>query len=240
MSDAQTPGRKQPEAFVEEFRSLVSSNVAANVKLVGRISDLVREAARAGAARGQQPLSSNELLSRWLDFNLAAYQALSQHSVAMLDGLVSAAERTLVSSSGTRGAAFPASGKRAEIRLEGRPGDRVSTPFLVENHYDRELRVSFEAAELAGQDGAPPPGARVKFEPTKLLLQPRSQSIVHASVELTKGFVVGKTYATTIKVLGFEAGDIGLTLTVLPKAATAAGGPKSAARARPARTRRVK
>jgi len=28
MSDAQTPGRKQPEAFVEEFRSLVSSNAA--------------------------------------------------------------------------------------------------------------------------------------------------------------------------------------------------------------------
>jgi hypothetical protein len=58
----------------------------------------------------------------------------------------------------------------------------------------------------------------VGFEPAALVVAPRAQAIVQATVTITTDFVVGQTYTTTIRPLGFEAKQLGLSLVVLPPA----------------------
>jgi hypothetical protein len=45
--------------------------------------------------------------------------------------------------------------------------------------------------------------------------------VVQAAVSVTRGFVVGQTYTTTIRLLGFQAKEVGLSITVLPPAEAA-------------------
>lgn len=212
-------GRTSPDEFVERLKELVAANVAGSTQLVTRFSDVVREVSRAvDTGRAGERTGAEALLSRWLDFNLASYSVVSAQGLALLNGLLSAAESTLIPKATPKadGRATPA--PRVELRMSGRHAERATTGFVVENHFDRPLAVTFEATDLVPKTGASLPASLVSFEPTTLMLEPRGQGVVQAAVTITAAFEVGQTYTTTIRLLGFEAKEVGLAITVLPPA----------------------
>jgi hypothetical protein len=226
-------GPKSPEEFVEQLKELVAANVAGNAQLVARFNDLIRDAAKAvGAARGGEPANAAALLSRWLDFNLASYSVVSTHGLALLNGLLSAAEDALLPKVPSAAEARPTPEPRVELRLEGRPGERVTSAFLVENHFDRPLDVTFEAGDLIPASGTSLAASLIAFEPTTLAIAPRGQAVVQVAVTITGDFVVGQTYITTIRLLGLHAKEVGLSVTVRPpaNAAEPSGPPPTQAR----------
>ena len=234
-------GRKSPEEFVEQLKELVAANVAGNTQLVTRLTNLIQEAVKtAGASRAGQPLNAATLLSRWLDFNLASYSVVSSHSLAIMNGLLSAAENALIpkapSSPQSRSAVEP----RIELLLEGRPGDRVTSAFLLENHFDRPLDVTFECGDLVPTTGPSLPASLVTFEPAPLSIGPRAQAVVQTVVTITPDFVVGQTYITVIRLLGLYAKEVGLSVTVRPPAEAAEPSGLPPTKAEPADKRRAR
>ncbi|MGH3116969.1 MAG: hypothetical protein ACRDQ2_07610 [Gaiellales bacterium] len=209
-------GKDAPsEEFAKQLKELVAANVAGNARLLTRFNDLVRDATKGlGTPRGESP-DATALLSRWLDFNLASYSVVTTHGLALLNGLLSAAENALVPRPPAP-AGTPPPARRVELRLEGRPGDRVTSGFAVENHFDRPLEVAFESGDLIPGSGASLPGSLVTFEPDKLRIAPRGEAVVQAAVTITPDFIVGQTYAATIRLLGFQPKEVGFSLTILP------------------------
>jgi hypothetical protein len=206
--------------FVDRLKALVSANIAGNTQLVIRLSDFVRKASQAA---GKKPVGertdAQTLLARWLDFNLASYSVVSAGSLALLNDLLSAAENTLIpKDSPAPNPPFPSPAPPTELRLSGRHGERATSGFLLENRFDQPHAVAFECAELTPKTGPPLPASLVNFEPATLTIPPRGQAVVQAAVSITPDFVVGQTYTTTIRLLGFEAKELSLSITVLPSA----------------------
>lgn len=215
-------GRISPDELAKRLKELIANNVAGSTQLVTRFSDLVREVSQAvSTGRAGEQTDVTTLLSRWLDFNLASYSVMSAQSLAFLNGLLSAAESTLLPRAAPAPEARAAPAPRVELRLSGRPGERPTTGFMIENHFDRPLSVTFESAELIPAAGPALPASLVSFEPATLVIAPREQRVVQAAVTITTGFVVGQTYTTTIRLLGFEAKEMGLSVFILPPAEAA-------------------
>jgi len=260
--------RKSPEAFVDELKSVLSANAAGNIELASRLNALVKEGALALQASKERPSpDSSELLSRVLDFQLTAYAVVTEHSLAILNGLITSAEQTLLDTAepvtavaqpgprprgaqGSSRAAPRPAGAAEGMQLSGRRGETLTCPFLVENQYDRGLDVSFEADPLVPDNGPPLPARLISFEPATLVLPPHGQAVAQAHIRLTKDFTVGETYSTALHVLGFQCPPVKVAITVLApnKAARQRTSPASPAkkpppeptrRARPARTRRT-
>src|SRR5215471_4793236 len=177
MAATDASGRKSPEEFVEQMKELVAANVAGNAQLLARLTSFIQEAAKSAGSGPREPLNGAALLSRWLDFNLASYSVVSSHSLAIMSGLLSAAEAALLptrfASPSRAGAAL-----RVELRLEGRPGDRVTSAFMVENHFDHPLEVTLESSDLVPAVGAALPPSLLAFEPVTLTIGPRAQAVV--------------------------------------------------------------
>jgi hypothetical protein len=205
--------RRSAEDVIDELRDLVAFNATQSVELAARMNEFVQDLSRQ-AARGQ-PLPPSELLSRWLNFNLASYALVSKQSFAFLDGLLTIARNTLVPESG------PAPVEAAPdaplmLQLAGRHGDRVATGFVIENHFDQPLEVSFECDDLTSPLGKPLPSSVVTFEPPTLNVPARGQGIGRVAADISNEFVVGETYTTTIRLLGFQGKELGLAVVVLP------------------------
>ena len=230
--------RKTPQEFLDQLRRLVAANAAGNTQLVGRLSRLLQNAAQSARTEaGGRPRDSVELLSGWLDFNLASYSLISTHGLALLNGLLSAAETTLIPRR-PEAEARPAPGSRVDLRVSGRPGERVTSAFLVENHHDRPLEVTIEAGELVPGNGPSLPASFVTFAPGALTVASQAQAVVEAAVGITRDFVVGQTYTTVIRLLGSHAKEIGFSLTVLPPAPGMESSPSASTR--PAKQRRAR
>jgi hypothetical protein len=210
--------RTSPGEFIERLKYLIANNITESERLLTRFRGLVREANQAvgtGGA-GERP-NAETLLSRWLDFNLASYSVVSTHSLALLNGLLSAAQSTLISKAAPAPDARATATPRVELRLSGRHGERATTGFVIENQFDRPLEVRFESTALIPATTGPElPAPLVSFEPTTLVIAPRGQGVVQVAVMITADFVAGQTYRTTIRPLGFEAKELGLSLIVLP------------------------
>jgi hypothetical protein len=239
---ARDPSRRtSAEEFVRRLKDLVAANIAGNAELVARFNKFLQDAAKAaGSARAGQTPDAATLLSRWLDLNLASYAVVSTQSLALLNGLLSAAESALLPKAPSTTGAPPAPDRRVELRLEGRPGDRIASAFLIENHFDRPLDVSFECGDLVPAEGAPLPASLVTFEPATLAIAPRGQAVVQAAVTITEDFVVGQTYTTTIRLLGFQAKEVGLSVTVRPPAEEAEPPGRRPRQIKPAATPRAR
>ncbi len=205
--------RTSPDEFVERLKVLVANNIGGSKQLLTRFSNFVREADQAvTTSRAAGRPDAQALLSRWLDFNLESYSVLSAQSLALLNGLLSAAQSTLIPKTA------PAAPPRVELRLSGRHGEQATTSFVIENHFDRPLSVGFESAALIPSTGPALPASLVSFEP----IASHGQGVVQAAITIATDFVVGQIYATTIRLLGFDAKELGLSLTVLPPAEAAA------------------
>lgn len=228
-----------PTGVVEELKSAVAASIAGNVELVARLNAVIKEAAAAGPAAA--PTDGGEVLSRLIKLGLGSYAELNKHVLALLNGLVGVAERTLLpaSAAAAAGASKAAGTGRVDLRLDGRIGERVASPFLVENQYDEAVDVSFRADPLCAPGHPDVPPSVVGFEPSRLSILPRGSAVATAMIDVTEGFAAGATYTTTLRLVGFESREIGLALTVAPAAEVpgARGGTKAAA-ATPVRRRR--
>jgi hypothetical protein len=220
--DMTSKGRSEgtsPDEFVERLKVLVGENIAGSRQLVTRLRNIVREADQAvSAGAAGDRTDPKELLFRWLDFNLASYSVVNTHGLALLNGLLSAAQGTLIPEPAAARQSHPAAAPRVDLRLSGRHGERAATGFVIENQFDEPLSVTFESSPLAPATGARLPASLVSFEPPTLVVEPRRQGVVQAVVTITSDFVVGQTYATTIRPLGFEAKELALSITILPVA----------------------
>lgn len=217
MASRDTSGQKSLEEFGEQLKQLVAANLAGNAKLLTRLNNLIKDAATV--VRANRPRESTDaaaLLSRWLDFNLTSYSVLSTHGLALLNELLSAAESALLPKAPPTAEPSPKSQSRVELRLSGRPGERVTSGFAVENHFDHPLAITFECADLTPTTGQSLPAALVEFEPANLIIPPHGEAVAQVAVVTTRDFVVGQTYTTTIRLLGFDAKEVGLSITILP------------------------
>ena len=216
MSAPERTERKAAPSFIKEFKSLVAKNVRGNMQLVSRVNELVKNAGKSlGPNRKKNDGKQSALLIRFLDFNLASYEILSSCTLDMLNGLVSAAEHSLFGEdTATAEAASPKA--CGEIKVEVRQGERLKAPFLVENQYNAPLEISFEAGELIAAVAPSLPSSHIAFEPATLTLDPKKKAVVMALVDVSKSFVVGQTYTSTIRVLGFPGKEVRLALTIHP------------------------
>ena len=233
-----------PDEFVERLNGLVAANVAGSTQLVNRFNDFVRQAFLvAGTRRASVGSDPQALLSRWLDFNLASYSVVNARGLQLLNDLLSAAENTFIQKASLGPDASVPASPRIELRLSGRHGERATTGFVVENHFDRQLAVTFESGDLIPTAGPSLPASLLSFDPTTLVIAPRGQGVVQTAVTISADFVVGQTYATTIRLLGFEAKQVGLSVTVLPPAsapASSSPSPKTRKSAKKKRSREKK
>ncbi len=205
------------DSYFKELKLLIEKNVAENAKLVGRINELLKDAYKAaGSGRIIDPSAQPDQLRRWLDFNIASYNVMSAHTFAMINGLISAAESALFGKEAASTVTESKDGARDEIQLKGRPGERIEAPFLVKNQFDNPLDISFEAGDLIPISGATISASNIKFKPAALKLNPEEQKVVYVIVTITDDFLVGQTYNSNIRVLGFQAKEISLDITVLP------------------------
>ena len=198
-----------------QLKELVAANTSANAQLLNRFAALLRSVADARPATGTNLQDPQALVSRWLDFNLASYSAISTHSLALMNGLLSAAENAL---NPPPSVTDPPGTQEVELRVQGHAGERVTAGFVVENQFDRPLAVSVECDELMPRTGAPVPASLVTFEPASMTIAPHGQGMVQVAIAVTKAFEVGQTYSSTIRLLGFQDKEVRLSLTVLPPA----------------------
>jgi hypothetical protein len=221
MPPPESDEKQAAPSFVKEFKSLVAKNIRGNMQLVSRVNELVKNAGKSmGPDRKKDDGKQSALLIRLLDFNLASYEILSSYTLDMLNGLVSAAEISLFGKdAATAKAASPK--VCGEIQVGGRQGERLKAPFIVENQYSAPLDISFEAGELISSVTPSLPSSHIAFEPATLTLDPRKKAVVIALIDISKAFVVGQTYTSTIRVLGFQGKEVRLVLTVLPPTETA-------------------
>jgi len=236
MAARVSAGRMSSDDFLARLKELNAAHVAGSTQLVKHFTDFVREASRAvGAGRAGERIGADALLSRWVDFHLATFSVASAQTLALFHGLISAAENTLLpkASSSPGGKSAPA--PRVELRLSGRHGERATTGFVIENHFDLPLAVTLESSDLVPKTGASLPASLVGFEPATLLLDPHGQGVVQVAVAIGAEFQVGETYTTTIRLLGLEAKEVGLSVVVLPAAEAAAPSRRSPAPSTPAR-----
>jgi len=240
MPAPESAEKKAAPSFIKEFTSLVTKNIRGNMQLVSRVNELVKNAGKSlGPNRKKNDGKQSALLVRLLDFNLASYEILSSYTLDMLNGLVSAAEISLFGKdTATAEAASPK--VCGEIQVGGRQGERLKAPFIVENQYNAPLDISFEAGELITSVAPSLPSSHIAFEPATLTLDPQKKAVVIALIDISKAFVVGQTYTSTIRVLGFQGKEVRLVLTILPPAKTAglARETKHKKQTKTARTRR--
>lgn len=240
MPGPESAEKKAAPSFIKEFESLVTKNIRGNMQLVSRVNELVKNAGKSlGPNRKKNDGKQSALLIRILDFNLASYEILSSCTLDMLNGLVSAAEISLFGKdTATAEAASPK--LCGEIQVGVRQGERLKAPFVVENQHSAPLDISFEASELITSVAPSLPSSHIAFEPATLTLDPQKKAVVIALVDISKAFVVGQTYTSTIRVLGFQGKAVQLILTILPPTEMAglARKAKPKKQTRAARTRR--
>jgi hypothetical protein len=216
MSDPESAEKKAAPPLVKEFKSLVEQNIKGNMQLFSRVNELLKNAGELlGPHRQKSEGKQSALLMRLLEFNLASYEILSSGTLEMLNSLVSAAEASLL---GNDAATASATAPKVcgEIQVEVRQGERLKTPFVVENQHKTPLDISFEAGELIATDSPPLPSSHVAFEPATLTLDPQKKAVVFVLINISQAFLVGKTYTSTIRVLGFQGQEVRLALTILP------------------------
>lgn len=209
----QKPPNATTQDLVAELKAVLAKSVSGNLEIAARVRDLVLGIAAGAPTAARDPAVRRDLVARWLAFNVASLRTLADSSLETMDTIVSAAETMLL---GKPPAPAPASSADGiDIVLEGRHGERLSAPFLLENHYDRVLDVAFEVEPFTAPDHPPMPTSLLTLDPPVLQLPAKGQAIVHAYVELADGFVTGAIYSTIIRISGFDARSMRLSVRVV-------------------------
>jgi hypothetical protein len=208
-------GPKSPETLIDELKAIIAASVQTNVELLARVNGLIATASHVMVTPGRlaDPVT---MLSQGIESALAFAAIVNRHTGAMLNELVTAAEQAL-----DRSVQSPApqtsSEPPAPLHVEGRRGDRPVGEFAVDNEYDSPVQVSFAVSALTPPTGKVLPGSHVTLDPVHLTIGPRSSLMVKATVDITEDFIVGQTYTGTIRIVGFQAPDITVQVTVLER-----------------------
>lgn len=208
-----TAGRNVGDV-VDRFRAVVEANVAGTVELLVRVEALVR---RVVAEHPTSPPDGADVLDRLVDAGLSSYAEVSRHVLALLDGLVSVAERALLpgAAEGVQPVGAAGVDPAVAVRMDGRPGERVPCPFVVQNEYDRPVEVTFRAGPLSAPGRPKLPASAVTFEPTRMRIEARAADVATATIALPPQLVPGDTYVTRIEMVGLEGRRVGVALTVV-------------------------
>lgn len=136
---------------VDRFRAVVDANVSGTVDLLSRVEALVR---RAVAQRPASAPPAADVLARLVDAGLSSCAEVSRHLLALLDGLVSVAERAMLPATGEGGnaAADAAAGSAVDLRGDGRPGERVPPAPVAAEADPRAGPVSGTGDEEPGEE----------------------------------------------------------------------------------------
>ena len=202
----------------DSFKDLLVRNINADLQLLSRAGGLLRAMGRMASESGRPNLEDfGNVASDWLKLNLAFYARISDQSVQYLNAAMSLAEDALR----VRPARVPPTkaSMRPEIRVQGRIGDMVTSPFQVQNIQPQVTNVSFEAEDFVASGGDRVGAQCVRFDPTATSLEPNEQRVIRATVQITPDFKVGETYFSTIRVVGFAAKEMALVLDILPASA---------------------
>jgi hypothetical protein len=207
--------------LVAELKAIVAKSVSGNLGLAVRVRDLVRGLAAGAPAAARDPDKRRDLVARWLAFNVASLRALTDSSLDTMNAIVAAAEKTLLTQAQAEAPVPEQSGAVAaigdggiDIVLEGRRGDRIRAPFLLENFYDRALDVTFDVEPFRAPDRPALPASLLAVDPTTLQLPAKGQAVVHAVVDLVDAFAPEVTYATVIRLAGYDARTMRLSVKV--------------------------
>jgi hypothetical protein len=211
-------GAKSPEVLIDELKAIIAASVQTNVELLARVSGLIATASHVMVTPGRlaDPVT---MLSQGVESALAFAAIFNRHTGAMLNELVTAAEQSLDRSVQSPPAPVPQTSSEppAPLHVEGRRGDRPAGEFAVDNEYDSPVQVSFAVSALTPPMGKALPASHVTLDPVHLTIGPRSSLIVKATVDITEDFIVGQTYTGTIRIVGFQAADIAVHVTVLER-----------------------
>ncbi len=207
------------DELIAELKGTLARSFAGNVEIVARVRDLVRELAADAPVAVRDPQRRRELVARWLAFNVVSLRALTDSSLDTMNAIVSAAETTLLrtqpsAASPTTSSDPPAVADAVDIVLQGRRGDRLSAPFLLENHYDRTLDVTFDVEPFRAPGRPELPADLVALDPAQVAIPAKGQTVVHAAVDLGDSFSLGVTYATVIRLVGYDAKSMRLSVRV--------------------------
>jgi hypothetical protein len=207
------------DEFVERLKNLIAAHVVESNRLLARFGHFVQEASRAlGSGSARERMDTKAILSRWLDFNLASYAVTTNSSLSMLNGLIAAAESTLIPKPVTPCPTGPAA-PRVELSAAGRRGEQAIARFELQNQLETSITVHCECDDLIPGSGQAQPGACVRFEPTEVFIPAKGTAVVQAIVSITPEFTVGEVYKATIQLRGCENKVLGLAVTVLPDGA---------------------
>lgn len=234
MSDRK-PGAT--EELIAELKDVLAKSFAGNVEVAARVRDLVRGLAADAPAAVRDPGVRRELVARWLAFNVESFRALTDSSLATMNAIVTAAETTLLRTQPAAtvpgGSTGPAAVADAvDLVVQGRRGERLSAPFLLENHYDRSLDVTFAVEPFHAVGRPDVPAALLSFEPAQIAIPAKGQTIAHAVVDLGGAFDAGVTYGTVIRLVGYDARSMRLSVRVDEPPAAAATTPRPPRRKR--------
>jgi len=240
-SDGTRSETRAPEAIIDDLKSVIARSISGNVEVAGRLRALVQAMVNdppSASAALHDPRSG---VSKWLDFNVTTLRVLTEHALGALNGIVTEAELSLlgdrrnappsVRSNGTApvetSGAGPATPSAVEIILRGAHGERASSPFLVENHYDRAVDVTFERIGF-GDERRQIPASALQVEPARATLAARGQAIVYLAVTIDDSFEAGTSYFGAIRMVGFDARPVRVRLDVAERAAEPSRPPSAA------------
>jgi hypothetical protein len=224
---------KTPEVLMEDLREIIASNVAGNVQLLTRVGSLLGNSARAATTMPPRAPDASRLVAQGLEAAIASSAIINAHSLAMLNELVAIAERTLATAVEERppGAATPTVDAPSDVDLEGRVGQVVTGQFAVDNEYDSPVQVSFTVGAPAANTQALPL-EYVTLSPRRAVIPAKGSTSVLVTVDVGEKLIVGRTYAASIRVVGFEAPEVRLRLTVLGASDSALLNTKAAKRSK--------
>lgn len=214
-------GPTSTETLVADLKAVLAKSLSGNLELAGRVRDLVRGIAADAPTAVRDPEMRRALVARWLAFNVASLRTLTDSSLETMNAIVTAAEAALLTTTPPPNGASTITTQGADIVLEGRRGERISAPFLLENHYDRVLDVAFEVEPFRAPGLALVPQSALTLDPLALQLPAKGQAIVHAAVALDDSFAGAVTYSTVIRLLGYDARSLRLSVRVVDDALAA-------------------
>lgn len=237
--DSDKPPRMRPlDTVIQEFKSVLTSSIAGNLQAAGRVRNLLSISAtsvrRSPLLADAPKIAANGDVARILDFALASVKLLTEHSLMIVNGILDEAEARLQDREPVKGAFEDAAPARAEsngveIVIRGARGERAGSAFLLDNKYDRNVEVSFEASDFFAEGRPPVPGVLLEVEPKLCLLPPRGQTVVRFSVLIGEAFAPGLSYFATLRTVGFEAQAIRVRLNVDARADKPESEPKTIA-----------
>jgi len=216
MKESGTP-HKTPEALVDELRAIVTSNVAGNVQLLTRLSALMTNTAHAASTMPMRAADPSRVVAQSLEAILESSAIVNKHTLSALNELVAVAERAVATPTPEPSAPSAAGSLDvpAELNLEGRIGEQASGEFAIDNEYDSPVRLSFSVIGSTAVGAAALSAKYITLDPSRAVIPANGTTTIHVTIDAPADLVVGRTYAATIRVIGFEAPEIKLRFTVL-------------------------